>query len=164
MSPDGSPDDLGEPKSWKSLVNLIKGPIYNDQPPQTPGPIYGNPPSYGGPTTPNAAYSPGDRYSQPFRQPTSQSMNGPGSNVAIKKMNPPETPSSALDFQAPTERVLLFDFFSNSVQTSARPGRTKTLSSGSMSSSAADDPVMWRPDSDKYRRTYDFSLYLSKLV
>ena len=88
--------------------NLIKGPIYNDQPPQTPGPIYGNPPSYGGPTTPNAAYSPGDRYSQPFRQPTSQSMNGPGSNVAIKKMNPPETPGSALDFQAPTERVLLF--------------------------------------------------------
>ena len=89
-------------------MNLQKGPIYNDQPPQTPGPIYGNPPSYGGPTTPNAAYSPGDRYSQPFRQPTSQSMNGPGSNVAIKKMNPPETPGSALDFQAPTERVLLF--------------------------------------------------------
>jgi len=80
------------------------GPIYNDQPPQTPGPIYGNPPSYGGPTTPNAAYSPGDRYSQPFRQPQSQSMNGPGSNVAIKKMNPPETPGSALDFQAPTPR------------------------------------------------------------
>jgi transcription initiation factor TFIID TATA-box-binding protein len=31
-------------------------------------------------------------------------MNGPGSNVAIKKMNPPETPGSALDFQAPTPR------------------------------------------------------------
>ena len=94
------------------MVNLLKGPIYNDQPPQTPGPIYGNPPSYGGPTTPNAAYSPGDnRYSQPFRQPSSQSMNGPGSNVAIKKMNPPETPGSALDFQAPTERVLLFELF-----------------------------------------------------
>ena len=89
-------------------MNSNKGPIYNDQPPQTPGPIYGNPPSYGGPTTPNAAYSPGDRYSQPFRQPQSQSMNGPGSNVAIKKMNPPETPGSALDFQAPTEWVLFF--------------------------------------------------------
>ena len=91
-------------------MNSKKGPIYNDQPPQTPGPIYGNPPSYGGPTTPNAAYSPGDRYSQPFRQPQSQSMNGPGSNVAIKKMNPPETPGSALDFQAPTEWVLFSDF------------------------------------------------------
>ena len=94
--------------SCKFTLNSKKGPIYNDQPPQTPGPIYGNPPSYGGPTTPNAAYSPGDRYSQPFRQPQSQSMNGPGSNVAIKKMNPPETPGSALDFQAPTEWVLFF--------------------------------------------------------
>ena len=108
-------------------MNLQKGPIYNDQPPQTPGPIYGNPPSYGGPTTPNAAYSPGDRYSQPFRQPTSQSMNGPGSNVAIKKMNPPETPGSALDFQAPTERVLLSDLFRILIRTALIPN-AQTLS------------------------------------
>ena len=38
-------------------------------------------------------------------------MNGPGSNVAIKKMNPPETPGSALDFQAPTEWILFFARF-----------------------------------------------------
>ena len=76
-------------------LNPTLGPVYND-PPQTPGPVYGTP-SYN-----NPVYSPGDRYQQPpqnqFRQPSS---NQPMSNVAVKQMKPPETPS-AMDYQAQT--------------------------------------------------------------
>lgn len=76
------------------------GPIYQDQPPQTPGPIYGPNSNY--PNTPQQAYSPGEpRYTNQFRQPQS----GPVSNVAVKQMKPPETPTgSSLDYSAPTPR------------------------------------------------------------
>ena len=86
-------------------MNQKKGPVYNE-PPQTPGPVYGN-------TYNNPVYSPGDRYPQSsgaqFRQPSS---NQPMSNVAVKQMKPPETPG-ALDYQAQTVSLTNLNQFSN---------------------------------------------------
>ena len=57
------------------------GPVYGDQPPATPGPVYGTSSyGYGAPSTPQGYGS--------------NSFRTPGSNqVAVKRMQPPETPT-----------------------------------------------------------------------